>query len=202
MVDDDIAVAPSPESIRTVGLTARQGLIAHAATDETHNHIVGIEHERMVLQTDAVARRRLSGNGQITFLYFQLALQFDDAAHGKHNGARPLLFHGPAERAFRTVVLQRVHHKHFAPGTTLGVTSGSAGTGKGGNLRTVGRIIFRQTDLRFVRSRRLFLFGFIGQCGFIARTSHACKHKSATQGDPCVFLHHRYIGLFGFCRKS
>ena len=141
MVDDDVAVMF--ETIHRI-VAFLFDVSPHARADETDNHVVGRHAEGVVFQANAVARSCLSGDGEVAVVDFQRLSQFDNAAHGKHDGARPFLADGPAERAFRAVVGQRSHRGDLDPGTARGVFSRPVGTGKGGHRRTVGHGIILQ----------------------------------------------------------
>ena len=60
---------------------------AHVA----HNHIVGLNGEGVIANADPIARRGLSGNGQVAVFHFQRLLQRNGAGNGKHDGARAFL---------------------------------------------------------------------------------------------------------------
>ena len=127
MVDDDVLLVASPHGV-VFGLV----LVAHAAADEADDDVVGLHHERVVLQADAVAGGGLSGDGDVAVLYLKCLFQLDDARDVEYDDAGPCLPEAGTERAFAVVV--QVGHvvDGSAPSAGGGEACVAFGAGKGG----------------------------------------------------------------------
>lgn len=102
MVDDDVLLIASPH-----GIILCFQFVAHAASDEADDDVVGLHYERIVLQADAVAWSCLSGYGDVSILYFKRLLQLDDARYVEDMIRGPVMvkpfLSDPAPLSFRLV---------------------------------------------------------------------------------------------------
>ena len=102
MVDDYVLLAASPYCILAViGIRA---LISESESDETDDDIVCLHHGGIILYADAVARSRLSGNGQVAVSDPELRGQFYDAGHIKHDNPRPARLDGSTQGTGAAVI--------------------------------------------------------------------------------------------------
>ena len=151
MVYDDILVVAPPDGIALV-----LPLVAHAAAQEADDDIVGFDHQRIVLQANAVAGGCLPGNGHVAFLYLQVALQLDDARHVEHDDARPALLHPGTQRA-RAAVVQVGHVVDLASAAAGGGVAGKALGARKCRSHNSGLLgLFRRVLARSLRGRRFF----------------------------------------------
>ena len=99
MVDDDVLLIASPH-----GIILRFQFVAHAASDEADDDVVGLYHKRVVLQADAVAWSCLSGYGDVSILYFKRLLQLDDARYVEDDDTWPRHGQAVSERSGTTII--------------------------------------------------------------------------------------------------
>ena len=128
MVNHDVPDGIATEGVLTVhdvGLTTTE---AHVA----NNYVVGVNLERLTRDADALARGRLSGNGDVGGTDIDRRLQTNDARDIEHDDAGTTLFASPAEGA-RSVVVEIGHRQHFATAASEGVHPPTLGTWESGN---------------------------------------------------------------------
>ena len=102
VVEDDVGVVAAPDAVFLAG-----HLVAQAEAHEADDHVVGVVLDAVVGQADAVARRRLAGDGDVALGDGQAALELDDAGHVEDDGPGAGLTEGVAERSLVVVVLER-----------------------------------------------------------------------------------------------
>src|SRR4029077_11990773 len=91
--------------------------VAQAAADETDDHVMRGDLERVVPQADAASRGRLSGHGDIRLRDAEPRLQIDRARNAEYDNA-PGLADGVAERARAGIV--QIRDLINAPATSAG----------------------------------------------------------------------------------
>src|SRR5262249_4286350 len=123
--DDVIAAAGAAAVLRDAGL------VAEADADVADDDVVRLETaEGVVLQADAVARRRLPGDRQVRVVNDQLRLQRDDAADAEDDRARSAGLDRLAQAA-RSGVVEVRDLVHLAAPAAAGEASVALGLGKG-----------------------------------------------------------------------
>jgi len=100
MIEDDIAYGIAAQCIVAVIDVGRASAEAHMAND----NVVGVDFEGFAGNADAVARRALSGYGQVRSPNVYGRFQMNNAGHVEYNDAGSALFTGPTKRAFARVV--------------------------------------------------------------------------------------------------
>ena len=137
VVQDHVIQVTAPDAVLAVGLAGcdvgfrPRRLVAQAETDEPDDDVGSLQVHRIVLQADAVARSRLARDGEVALGNLEVGLELDDAGDVEDDGAGPALVHGPAQRAFRTGVLQSGHVQHLAAASAGRVHAAALGAREG-----------------------------------------------------------------------
>src|SRR5206468_1440179 len=98
VIDDDV-VAATAEAILLLAF-----LVARPKSHVPDDHVMRVEVHLVIFDADAIARRRLAGDGQERFAYLEFGFERDGAGQAKHDGARPFRHHRRAEAAWAAVV--------------------------------------------------------------------------------------------------
>jgi hypothetical protein len=120
VVDDDVFGIHTTESVSFVICHI---LVAQSETNITDNDILARNGERIIGNANAIARSRLSCNGDIWSAEFQLTGKMDSSRHIEHNGTCTTLIASIAERAFRVGVLQGGYMIDRTTTSTRGIAS-------------------------------------------------------------------------------
>jgi hypothetical protein len=119
--------------------------ITRANSQIANDDIVRIHVQTMATQGNAVTRRRLTGNSQLTTMYVQVTLEVDDARYLERHRTRSTRNNGLAQ-APRATVFEVCHPNNATTATTLRILPESIGARKGGYLchrRTIRRGVTR-----------------------------------------------------------
>ena len=128
VVDDDVSSVVAAQPVR-LALRGLSGTKAHVADDD----VWGGNHKIPVGHADAVARCRLSRDGDIAVAQFQLRFQVYGTADIEDNGTRTALPTGPPQGAAARVV-EVGHVIHLPAPASRHVAAVALGTWKGGSL--------------------------------------------------------------------
>jgi len=109
------------------------GQIAETAAQVTHDDIMCSDHERVIAQADAIARRRLARDGDVGIFDNQFSRQSDQAGNAKDNDAGTFGFTRGAETA-RPVVAEICYRDYLAAATSRRRRAKAFSAGKGSKL--------------------------------------------------------------------
>src|SRR6185369_7565554 len=107
--------------------------IAEPAAEVTHDDIIRRDHERVIAEADAIARRRLARDGDVGIFNNQFSRQRDQAGNAKDNDAGTLGFASGAEAA-RSFVAQICYRDYLTAATSRRRRAKAFSPRKGGNV--------------------------------------------------------------------
>ena len=124
MVDNNIFLIPCPSRI---GLSPR--IIAQAAADITHDHIIGFDVKTIVTKAYPVSGRRLSRNSKVSVIDNKVAFKFNGSGHIEHNRTGAFLVDRITKRPgiFR-IVFERRNVIYFTSATARYITPATFGS--------------------------------------------------------------------------
>ena len=94
MVDDDVLLVTARLVTCRHSIVLVAGSVTHAAANEAHNHVVGVDVQGVVPQTDATARSCLAQNGTVVLRNLKVRLQCNRTSHVKDDDARAVSVDG------------------------------------------------------------------------------------------------------------
>src|SRR4051812_21278067 len=129
MIHHDIS-RPGSECDAVILLTCQ---IAEPAAQVTHDDIMSSDHERIIAQADAIARRRMARDGDVGTFDNQFSRQRDQAGNAKDNDAGTLGFTRRSEAA-RPFVTEISYGDHLTAATSRRRRAKAFSAWKGGNI--------------------------------------------------------------------
>ena len=134
VVDDDVVAETSAEGIGSVGLLGRERPVAHAETHISDDDIAARYRYRIAGHTDSVARRALSGDGQVAARDVQAAVELYRTRYLEKNGNFGEVGYPVSQGARCVGIFERGYIVDRASASARGIASVAVGSREGGNL--------------------------------------------------------------------